>query len=454
MTWSHWLLFIFSAFLYAAPLLWSSYCWPLAFIFPIPLLYIAAYNHLSWRHGAIWAIVAFSCHLIGVIIGLDAIAQGSLIERCAPAIILIAVSAFYTIIWFTINNIFIRLFSLRTVGKLLILWVITYTLFILAMEQYCFTLFGRLEGYFLLNPLLVLAEQPQLLTLLPYLGKSILTFLLIGFSGSLVYWFINKTIRSIVLVFMFAAPWIISLAMPLPTMQEPTWLKDIAYVPVKIPSQMNLTKQASIAQEFFFNTALRKPEAKLILMPESSIFCDHLSKAPELCAMWSEQDLLRPLHIILGSFRWDGPFYRNTMHWFFNGKLKQIFDKRHAMLMTEAIPELFKFNVLENLFFSSHPGITPSTNERPALPVLEGVSFIPYICSELFFNEKPDDSYAKGSTILAMTNDIWCMNTNIPKLMCLAARFRAIHWQRNILYISYFYAKYFDASGNEIDIMT
>ena len=454
MTRSHWLLLFFSAFLYAAPLLWSSYCWPLAFVFPIPLLYIAVYNNLSWIHGLAWGIVAMGCHLSGVIMGLDNIAQGSLIARFAPALVMILTSSLYAVLWFALSFILIRLFSLWTIGQLLTLWVVTYTLFLMGMEHYSLTVFGRLEGYFLLNPLLVLAEQPQLLTLLTYLGKSILTLLLISFSGSLVYWFIYKTTRSFVWVLIFAAPWLISLAIPLPTIQKPTWLKNIAYVPVKISSQINLTKQASIAQKFFYGAALLNPEAKLILMPESSIFCDNLSDTPELCAMWSEKDLMRPLHIILGSFRWDGPFYRNSMLWFFNGNLEKIFDKRHAMLMTEALPELFSFKIFKNLFFRSHPGITPSTNERPSLHVLEGVSFIPYICSELFFNDKPDDSHAKGSTILAMTNDIWCMNSNIPKLMCLAARFRAIQWQRNVLYISYFYGKYFDTSGNQIDLIT
>ncbi|MGE0009846.1 MAG: hypothetical protein AB7F19_04830 [Candidatus Babeliales bacterium] len=449
---AHWLLFILSAICYALPLLLSSYFWPLVFIFAAPLLYIAVYNNLSFKRGFLWGIITFTLHLAGVITGIDNFAKGSILARLAPALVLISTAAFYAACWFLLNNTIINFFSLRSVGQRLFLWVSTYTLFILFMEHYCFILFGRCEGHFFFNPVLVLAEEPRLLALLPYLGKTILILLLISFSGSLVYLYIRKSLYAFFWVIAFAAPWLISLVIPLAPMIKPAWLKEIAYLPSKLSSQVDLTKQAKLAQELFFHVAVLQPDAKLIIMPESSIFCDHLSKDPDLCAMWSEEDLLRPLHIVLGSFRWDGPSYRNTLHWFFNGKLKEIFDKRHAMLLTEALPEIYNFKLFEKLFFSTYPGITPSTNERPMLHILEGVSFIPYICSELFFNDKPDDRYEKGSTILAITNDIWCKNSNIPKLMCLSARFKAVQWQRNILYISYAYAKYFDTSGNEINL--
>lgn len=453
MTLCHWLLFIFSAFLYAAPILWSSYTWPLVFLFPIPLLYLAVYNNLSCMHGFLWGILTFSTHLSGVFLGMDTFARGSIAARFAPTILVSSYAALFALLWFRINKTIIKVFHLHRIIQKLILWVITYWLFILIMEHYCLWTFLCCEGYFLFNPLFVLAEKPQLLTLLPYLGKSILLLLALCFAGSIVYAYITRSVQSLLLIFIFTMPWLVSLLIPIPKTEAPVWLRKVASLPVIITAMMDLNKQAAITQNLLKYIADKKKDAELIIMPESAMHCNHVSTTPSICAVWSEKELGRPLHIILGAFRWEGPAYRNTLHWCYNGKLQKIFDKRHAMILTEQIPPAFKIKVLDDLFFSIFPGVTASANPRPTFSIFPEVSFIPYICSELFFNDQPDDDYQKGSTILATTNDFWCKDTNISYLMHLAARFRAIQWQRNILYISFLYATYFDTSGNEIDVM-
>ncbi len=454
MTLRHWLLFILSAFLFGAPLLWSTYTWPLVFLFAIPLLYVAVYNNLSFGYGFLWGIIAFGTHTSGVFLGLDNMARGSVAERFAPVLLIISYISLFTLIWFAINKKIIDYFALHSVLEKLTVWVITYWLFILFMEHYSLAIFSRYEGYFLFNPVFVLAEKPQLLTLLPYIGKSMLLLLILCLSGSIVYAYITRSIQSFIVLLMFTIPWILSLTIAIPTTEAPLWLSKIAPLPVIIPDMINLNKQALATQELLKSAAERYPEAQLIITPESSMQCSHLSTTPALCGIWSEKELGRPLHIIIGAFRWDGPDYRNTLHWINNGNLEKIFDKRHAMLLTEQIPPAFKLKVLEHLFFTTFPGVTPATAPRPLFNVFPGVSFIPYICSELFFNDQPDDNYEKGSTILANTNDSWCMNTNIAALMHLAARFRAIQWQRNILYISFLYATYFDTYGNQFNVKT
>ncbi len=452
MTLRHWLIFLLSAILFGAPVLSSNYTWPLVFLFAIPLLYVALYNHLSFFHGYLWGIIAFSVHTCSVFWGMDTLADGSIAARMLPMLLIVSFLSLFSLTWFLINTLLIRFFNIHTITQKLILWVITYWLFILVMEKYCFWIFVRPEGYFLFNPLFVLAEKPQLLTLLPYFGKSFLLLLVLCFAGSLVYAYVKKSATSLLVVLIFTAPWFLSLLIPIPKTEAPVWLKKVAPLPVIIREMVNLHKQALITQELLKKTADQYKEAELIIMPESSMQCSHLSTTPSMCALWSEKELGRPLHIIIGSFRWDGPDYRNTLHWCYNGTLQKIFDKRHAMLLTEQIPPTFKMNVLEDLFFKTFSQVTPSTKPRPTFDVFPEVSFIPYICSELFFNDQPDDDYKKGTTILATTNDFWCKDTNIAHLMNLAARFRAIQWQRNILYISFLYAKYYDVHGNQFDL--
>lgn len=454
MTFFHWILFLISGFLYAAPVLASTYTWPLVFAFPIPLFYVMLYNNLSGLYGFLWGIIAFSTHLSGVLLGMDTFAQGSVIARFAPTLLIVSYASLFPCIWFAINYQLIKHDMIKTMEQRLILWAVTYWFFIIVMEEYCLCIFSRCEGYFLFNPIFILAEKIQLLTLLPYLGKGVLTFLLLCLSASIVYAFVKQSTQSYILLTIFTLPWLISLALPIPKTQAPSWLSKIAPLSIIIPHMINLNKQAVIAQEYLKTTAEQYPNAELIIMPESSFQCNHLSTTPAMCEMWSEKELGRPLNIIMGSWRFKGPLNMNTLHWCYNGKLIKLFDKRHAMLIIEQIPPMFKLKVLEELFFSKFPGVTASTEPRPQFDVLQEVSFIPYICSELFFNDQPDDIYPKGSTILATTNDNWCQNTNIAYLMRLAGRFRSIQWERNILYISFLYATYYDIYGNEFTLET
>lgn len=452
MTFRNGLLFSLSAILFGVPVLWSPITWPVVFLFPIPLFYLVTFSNLSYMHGFIWGLLAFSVHTSGVFWGIDNLAQGSIAARFTPLIIIVSYLSLYSLAWFCINTVCIKFFKLSTIPAKLVLWIITYWLFILFMENYCLSIFGRAEGYFLFNPVFVLAEKPQLLSLVSYLGKTLLLLCILCLAGSIVFAYITKSLHSFLLVFLFTLPWLTSLFIQRPQQEPPPWIYKVAHLPAVIPEMINLQKQALIAQNLFKLVAEQSPNAELIVMPESSMQCNHLSTTPSMCAVWSEKELGRPLHIILGSFRWDGPAYRNTLHWCYNGTLQNIFDKRHAMLLTEQIPATFKLNILEDLFFTTSAQVSPSTAPRPIFTIFEGVSFVPYICSELFFNDQPDDTYPPGSTIIASTNDYWSKKTNISHLMQLTARFRAIQWQRNILYISFLYAKYFDQYGNEFDL--
>jgi hypothetical protein len=86
-----------------------------------------------------------------------------------------------------------------------------------------------------------------------------------------------------------------------------------------------------------------------------------------------------------------------------------------------------------------------SSCERVQLALLENVIFIPYICSELFFNELPDDC-CKNDPIIAVINDL-LFPTYMQKLLVLLARFKAIQWQRDIVYVSYTQSLFIDQWG-------
>ena len=120
------------------------------------------------------------------------------------------------------------------------------------------------------------------------------------------------------------------------------------------------------------------------------------------------------------------------------------FDKRHAMPITEraikGLPELYR------LYWGHALAIVPSHEKRP-LWLLENVPLVPYICSELFFNENPDDHYG-SPVVLALCNDCWAVPA-LQRLMYLKARYQAIAWNRPIIYVSYAYGALLYPDGSE-----
>jgi apolipoprotein N-acyltransferase len=181
------------------------------------------------------------------------------------------------------------------------------------------------------------------------------------------------------------------------------------------------------------------------VLPESAFYSNHLNM-PELTHYWNAEYLSKDVHIIVGAFRWHETLYHNSLHWIYNGELQCCFDKRHAMILTERVPSFFYCTWLRDLYFKKFPELTASQLKRPKLEINKHISVVPYICSELFFNEYPDDTYA-DTPILAISNDRW-FTSYVNRLMYLNARLKAVQWQRPIIYVSFLYQVYIDTCGN------
>lgn len=447
-----WCLLIVSAILYAIPLIVPYEAWWMVFLFPIPLFYVATQENLGFKEGFIWGSITIATHLSGVLLGIDNFTDKTDgWARIIPAIVLISYSGFCSAVIFWLCAHAKKIFAITTPAATIMLWTVTLWCYIFFFDRLCLTPFGRIEGYFGLHPIVALAVHPKLLSLLPILGKNFLSWLIYLVPASVTLFLVQRTRLHALLIGISLLPWIISISIPIPQPQKPAWLDSVLAFPALFFTMETPLQQAQAAQEYFNIINAEYPESEIILLPESCFYCDHLSTQPELPGLWSENHLGKPMHIILGSFRWDGPLYRNSLHWIYNGKLQDVFDKRHAMALLERIPTCCDFYLMHELFYKNRPQITPSLSARPIFHITQEMSFMPYICSELFFNEFPDDTH-KDTTILATTNDFWCYDLYVSKLMYLNARLKAILWQRNLVYVSFKYAAFFDKYGNEINI--
>jgi len=150
--------------------------------------------------------------------------------------------------------------------------------------------------------------------------------------------------------------------------------------------------------------------------------------------------------VLAGAFRWEGDHFYNSVHWIYDGKLQNCFDKRHAMALTERLPSLFQFSFLKQSFFAKQPQVTPATKHKEIMHIDTEWSLVPYICSELFFNNYPDDNFGKAP-IVAVCNDR-LLAPYVAHLMFLAARCKATQWQRVIVYVSFLYQQVLMPSGH------
>lgn len=447
-----WLSLLFSALLYPLPFMFTASCWWLVFIFPFPLFYSIHKHALRFKHGFFWAIVTFTVHLSGPLYAAMLMAQGSWLIRIVPATIIIFYFAlctgiFFQLAWYVYRN--------KNDYTRFITFFCMLTFFFTWLNKYCLWPCGLQEGYFLMHPLLPLTQHPQLLYPMTMVDIStatiVFTCLLLCVPATAAFALRWTNNYSLFFFILSLVPWMFAYTVAIKQEPQPTWLSSLYCMPEMIFSHSSQSACLIQSMGKKLKTVIEHNNlVELIIMPESALNCTAFSDNPALMKLWGMQTLGKKIHIILGTFRWDGTHYHNSVYWMYDGTLRCFFDKRHAMLLVERLPNWLEGSCIQKLYFSFSPCVTIAQTSRPLMQITSEISFVPYICSELFFNEKPDDSYP-AIPILALCNDSSFITpyyySYVHKLMVLAARFKAVLWQRDIVYISYLCAHYINKNG-------
>ncbi|CDK30293.1 Apolipoprotein N-acyltransferase [Candidatus Babela massiliensis] len=457
------LLLTISALSYTFAFMFLSVTWPLVFIFLIPISHLIVNKNLlskiSFKEGFFWGTIAFSLQPIGTYYSVIKMAENYKIFALFMVIFLIIYQAFYSGLWIFTASKTIDLINLKdkNISKILSLAIITWIYFCF-VQNYILWPFGRLEGLFLSSPILPLAIQPKLIYMLHYIKKELLLFFLISCSCLLSLIFTYKKILFKLTIFLLAfSPFIISSLIysynkKYISNYKKEWFNKISSISKAYYNPGNNKKSAKeIAQEI---KRLKEQNnlTQIILFPESAFF---------LCDLNQERSLIKYLdkdiHIIIGGIRKKNDKVYNTLYHIYGGKIENIFNKRHSMLLTErgVFRELNIFSYIDKIvqksYFQSRPIIKPSNKERMSFNIDRNLQLIPYICSEVFFNNYPDDNFQDDSTIISLCNDSWlepCAKY-IQNLMVLANKFKAIYWRRYIIYVDYSSSYIFDKFGNQ-----
>jgi len=440
-----WSLLLFSSIVYALPFVSSIQYWPVVFLFPVPLFFCLLTQRCGFKAGLLWGSASVGLHLAGVFYSIMHMAQGSLMHKIVPWVGGTLYFGVYIGIWFWLTTYIIS----KIKRYIPYIWLASIWLLFVSFDYGCLSVFNRVEGLFLLNPLLPLAECVPLLRLMAYITKPglLLLFFVIPWAGVLGYltkkwrWYCMSAIGIIV--------WVGTCFLPARFTEVPPWLSHIGFITESFyevsGNQLENAPLLGVAVKERVTRLLKKqPQVELIVLPESSLVECPLAECEKALAYWTHEKLGKKVTLVVGAFRRDHKGLHNALHVIRDGHIVDVFEKRHAMLLTEHIAPWWDFGFLHDLYFKDWGLLTVSTNERKPLPLLPEQSFVPYICSELFFNPFPDDTYREP--ILVVCNDIWVKAPYIRRLMVLESRLKAVQWQRFILYVSFFYAAYMTPS--------
>ena len=436
---THLLLLLLSLVLYSLPFLFLDQCWYLIFIFPIPFLYTALNNNLSFYSGCIWGFCVCLFHSIGGIFVLMYITNPYSWMGLGLACILIFTQAFVCGLLFYIANQIIELYCFSPLKKIMV-WTVSLMVFIQWLIYYSFWIGGVKEGYPLINPLLPLTAAPQILHMLPIIGQMGVIALLFLISSSFIVMIHYRNSCSVLFFIITIIPWIYWYNYP--EIEESSGWHDC----VKSLPHMALVRGSDpipIVQSIALKIKrilYEYPTTKVIIMPESSFNNNCCVDRPEALKYLSSDYLGKPIHIVCGVSRYSDNKCYNSFYWIYNGIIQSCYDKTHTMLITERLPFWLDYSCIKSMMYKNNKIVTMSANKRQSLSLLETVSFMPYLCSEFFFKKKLDDS---SDPIVLMVNDslFSCCEYSryMQQLLLAVAQMRAIEYKREIVYASYSY---------------
>lgn len=425
---------------YALAFWFPEALWWCIFIYPVGIIVAGTRYGIPWYAGYLWGAATFTLHAIGIYIGLYYLADGPTILRMLPACLMSLYVAIFpaSVFWAAT---YIQRYLPQKISRVL-LWIGALCILTLLYEYVVLIIFGNWEGYPLMHPLVPLAAVPQLISLLPIIGKLSYTLLLYMTSGAVAYAMLVPHYRHVTWILLPVFIWLISYYVHVQQRIDDVPIEQVTVIPITFPQAMQYTDIREMLSHTIQLAQEQYPQTQTYVMPESAI---HRSDADTLA-----QEILQETEatrLIYGAFAWCNDTYHNILS-VSTHDTTQTYYKRHALPITERIPYILDYAWLRNQYCGREPEITEGTGPRKPVQLLDTMTCIPYICSELFLAESPSDNQHRP--ILFIGNDMWLYRTTshyMSTLMLLYARICAIAWQRPIWYATHIHAYYITTSG-------
>jgi hypothetical protein len=445
-----WITVVASACLFVLPFLATPYGAWLSCFSLVPLFYEAFHDRLTFSKGFVWGSAIIFLHSGALLHAVFLMSSASILVKSSIAGALIGYAGLHVaMLWWLSNKLChycMRYLPGYHVSICFIVWTISFWLFFLWLGSCFFWIFIRCEGYALISPIVPLVQYAQVLKLVGIFGyRGLLALLLCWQAGIGLILTHSAFVIAICFSGILLTTMLIINALSCTSHRPPPdWLSRVAHLPRSIAQDVCCSYAAKTMLRYLDALLACDPDIDIIVIPEDGFQTTRLLSTSMSSQCIPTYDR-RPIHVFLGAYRAQKKQQYNTLYWFYNGHLISSFDKRHTMIFTEKTPSVLGLPVLDHIDRDTI-SFAPGDNKRPIFEIAPDIMATPYLCSELFFNDTPDDQHGEV-TVFAFCSDKWACARYIKDLMYLLVRLRAAQWQRDIVYISYQHGVYVTKEG-------
>lgn len=435
----------------------SSWWWVML-VWPIPLWCQSWWYGIAVPEVVAWYGIAAGGHMAGICMGLYRLAGGCWYTKMSMPLVVFGYYFVITYVWMYGTSAWIK--WLKDPWGFLCLWICTTWLYFIFVADYSLMVCGAWGGYSLFSPLIPLVDCPALLWPVPIVGERLFLLFIMSMQAWCGWHIINeskKTARTecfskqseekciecmggrvnvrlviigLVLIWLGGA-WL---------MFSSSHQAKHDYSPLGVIMSQFFEQDCTRAVRHMLchvhDMQREHPNMACALFPESSMHGETIfSERGEQVA----PDSSYKGSIVIGGFRTCGTRVHNTVWFIHDGCVIDYFDKQELLPITEYVPWWGRAISTGKQFFMNMPELSCPVvrQQRPVWEIVPGLHVVPYICSELFLARHLWN--ANDGPILALCNNAWAPCTT-RWMMARAAAYRAVAWQRTIIYVAHSYS--------------
>ena len=429
MHWSNKIIFvILSALLYNFALWFPDQCHLVIFVFLIPLYYGVLepqkiFLSVALKNGFWWGIVFWTGHLWYFAFLINDFASGPF--RFFLYFFCVFYFACFSLLWFFFATFFSQWVQ-SWISWLTVSWLYFMGIF------YCGLLFtGSCEGYPFSFPLLVLAYAK--IGLLSVLGKGVLLLSLLGFQITVAKSLRSFSTTNVGMALLCLIPFLI----PHKACHYLSFMNDrIGFIRPDV-SQNPYQQLLNIRRELE-KLNQKEPNLHMLVAPESTF--PFMVNECSFFVPLLQEGMFPDQTFIFGAHRREEGHCYNCLCLLHQGRITQIYDKKHLMILTEKVPQIPFFSDFLSSFFLSHSySFEPGDPKGQNCMLIAGKPITVFMCSEFFIPLNFMQPCAKTDIVACFVNDSWFRCRYMKKLLWLYAHLYAVEHQKCVLYVSHEY---------------
>ncbi len=434
----------------ACAFMWPVTCWWLIFFFMIPLFYylLITPQLIFWREGLLWGSIFFGLQSQWIFWLMREKSQAPSLGLIAAALF-IGFCSLNVALWFVGAGLLAKLYKKQ--WFIAAAFAATGIIFWWWIDRGMFWISGQCDGYPMVFPLVPLATVPRLLLMAPWFSMIGLLACLILFELFIAIALYFKSWRLGCTSSLFLAPFLIGFFIPADSPQLPPWAHNVGYAVAPVSQNGDIYQRAELIGQLLAHYHKEHPQAHLIVMPEST--CPFALNENPFCSLkWDALLNHQDITLIVGGQESDCGNLYNTLFCICKGQIIDRHHKVHCFPMVERIPAPWsRLAILHSLFLAGYCQLTPGSHADQVIKLRDDCTFIPMICSELFFARKAPQ-VPPDIPILCLVNDSWFI-PYMRNLLFLSARCKAILWCRAILYVGHYGAFWIAADGSVVPVL-